>query len=85
MCVRNSSNQENALMLQAVKEEKCTQLELEIKHNLNRAQIKLKHQLFKIMLRWNTNAEGGRSGRPEKQATTTKFETMCKEVCNHSS
>lgn len=72
-------------MLQAVKEEKRTQLELEIKHNLNRAQIKFKHHLFKIMLRWNTNAEGDRSERPEKEATTTKFETTCKEVlCNHS-
>lgn len=37
-------------MLQAVKEEKHTQLEMAIKNNLNRAQIKSKYYLLKITI-----------------------------------
>lgn len=72
-------------MLQAVKEEKHTQLEMAIKNNLNRAQIKSKYYLLKITIGWNTSVKVYRSGTPEKEATTTKYETMCKEVlCNPS-
>lgn len=55
-------------MLYVVKEEKHSQLEMEMKNNINRAQIKLNSHLLKIMIKWNTSAKVDKRGRPEKEA-----------------
>lgn len=58
---------------------------MEIKDNLNRAQIKFKCPLFKVTIRWNVSTRVDRSGRLEKETTTTNFEIMWKEVLRNPS
>lgn len=58
---------------------------MEIKDNLNRAQIKFKYHFFKVTIRWNVSAKTDGSGRLEKETTTTNFEIICKQVLRNPS